>query len=127
MEKLVKKICVDTDVVISLLKGDKKTHEMIDKLEGYDLCITSVTFFELSLRKYNLDQIEYFASKVQIIEFDEESAREASFLHKELKRTGRLMEVRDIFIAAICISKYYDLATFNKKHFQNIKNLKLLI
>lgn len=127
MEKLVKKICLDTDVAISILRGEEKSENFKEQIEQNQAFISSVTFFELLMPGKDEDKVEYFVNKFEILDFNEHSAREASFIYRELKRKGRLIDFRDIFIAAICISENCELATFNKKHFENIKNLKLLV
>ena len=82
--------------------------------------------FELLLREKNLEDIENFMSKVKILNFDELASRKASAIYKGLKRKGKVVDYRDLFIASICIVNHCKLATFNKKHFEHIDGLELI-
>lgn len=88
--------------------------------------MSAIVQFELLLREKNLENIENFMSKVRILDFDELASRKASAIYKELKRKGKMVDFRDLFIAATCIVNNCKLATFNKKHFENIKELILV-
>ena len=118
------KICLDTDVCIEIVKGNKNLNHFFetDNLPY----VSTITVFELLLRKTNLDKIDFLLSKVNILNFDEVSAKKASYIYKELEKFGELIEFRDIFIASISIINNCTLATLNKKHFSRIKGLKLL-
>ena len=56
----------------------------------------------------------------------EPKAEKVSDIKKELKSKGNIIEIRDIFIASTAINNNCILATFNKKHFSKINELKLL-
>lgn len=120
------KVCLDTDAVIAIFNNEERAAALIDKIKDCKVFITTITLFEMLLRETNIDQIETFRSKVEVLGFDEPAAREASLISKNLKKLGRLMDFRDIFIAAICLINDCSLATFNRKHFDSIKYLNLL-
>jgi tRNA(fMet)-specific endonuclease VapC len=120
------KVCLDTDVVIAMLNNEERAKEIINQIEDDTVFITTITFFELLLRKTNLQAIEIFRNKVYILDFDEEAARKASTIFKELQKKGRTTDIRDVFIAATCITHKCRLGTFNKKHFDQIKELHLV-
>lgn len=118
------KICLDTDVCIEILKGNNNFNHLLEKDEIP--FITSITIFELLLRKTNLDKLDILFSKVNFLDFDYLSAKNASNVYKELEEAGTILDYRDVFIAAICVINNCKLATLNKKHFSRIKNLKLI-
>lgn len=120
------KICLDTDIAIGIINGDKRLEKLMQKLPDYDVCITSITVFELLLRETNLDVAKRFINDLEIIQFKEREAIKASSMFKELKKKGSLIDIRDIFIAACCIVDNSSLVTFNKKHFERIKELRLI-
>ena len=124
MEALGKNVCVDTSTIIEFIKGrDKK---LIGALEdGRKICTTSICAFELRLRKTNIEVVEHFLGRVSVLPFDDLSAKIASNMTKSLKESGRTIELRDLFIAAICIRNNFGLLTENRKHFQQIKELRL--
>ena len=56
---------------------------------------------------------------------NESVAIKAAQLYHRLKRENKLIDFRDIFIAATCIANNLPLATLNQKHFQRIEDLEL--
>jgi len=120
------KVCLDTDTVIALLNDEERAENLTDKIAQSTVSITTITLFELLLRKTNLQAIETLRNKVYVLDFDEESARKASLIFKELQSKGRITDIRDVFIAAICLINKCTLATFNKKHFEHIEEIVLL-
>lgn len=120
------KVCLDTDVVIAILNNEDRAVQLINKIEQSAIFITTITLFELLLRKTNLQVIETFREKVYVLEFDEDSARKASVIFKELESKGKIIDIRDIFIAAISLVNGCSLATFNKKHFEHINQIILV-
>ena len=120
------KICLDTDTVIAILNNEERAKNIPDKIAQDTVYITTVTLFELLLRKTNLEAIDSFRNKVYVLDFDEDSARIASAIFKKLQSKGRTTDIRDVFIASICLTNKCILATFNKKHFEHIEGIILL-
>ncbi len=120
------KICLDTDMCIEILKDTEKGIDLLNSVDNSEVFITAVSVFELFLRETNLHAIEKLLLKTSILDFSELCARKASEISKEQKRIGRLIEIRDLFIASTAIINNCTLATLNKKHFENIKELELL-
>lgn len=123
---MAEKVCLDTDVCISIIKGINKTDKISDLIGDGKLFASSVTIFELYLRRENLEEVADFLNGIFVLDFNEDCAKKASNIEKELKAKGITIEIRDIFIASTAIINNCTLATFNKKHFSNINNLKLL-
>lgn len=120
------KICLDSDVSVEILKSTEKGKILINEINEYEVFISSISIFELFQRETNLYSIEKLLFKINILDFNELSARKASEIIEDLKRKGKMIDIRDLFIASIAISNNCTLATLNKKHFENIKELKLL-
>ena len=120
------KVCLDTDVVIAILNNEERAVKAVEKIGNGNVFITTITLFELLLRKTNLQAIEIFRNKVYVLDFNEEAARKASDIFKELQNKGRMTDIRDVFIASICIANGGSLSTFNKKHFEHIKEISLI-
>ena len=121
-----RKVCLDTDAAIDIISGDEKVDRLVAMLPGCEACISSVTAFELLLRATNVDIAKRFINTSEILPFGCRDAIKASAIFKELKKKGQMIDFRDVFIAASCIVNDCSLATFNKKHFERIKELKLL-
>ena len=122
---MAEKICLDTDVCISMIKGDQKSVKLSDLIGSGKLFVTSITVFELNLRSSNLQEIQSFLEGILVLGFEEECAIKASNIYKELRSSGNILDFRDIFLAAIVIINNCSLITFNAKHFSRIKNLSL--
>lgn len=119
------KVCLDTDICVGIINGDKRLENLIKKLHNYDVLLTAITVFELLLRETKLPIAKRFINEARIIPFKSLEAIKSSYIFKDLKKRGLLVDIRDIFIAASCISNNCSLITFNKKHFERIKELKL--
>ena len=120
------KICLDTDFVIALIKDPKLEENFSTRYQSSKVYITTINIFELFLRLTNLDEIYNFLDKVNVLSFDKKSSVLASEIYKNLKANGNLIDYRDIFIASAAIANNCILATLNTKHFERIKDLKLL-
>ncbi len=118
------KILLDTSTCIDILKGLRK--DILEFIEDKETFITTITIFELLNRERNFDIAERFVNRLNILNFDESSARLSSEIFKDLKKRGMLIDYRDIFIASICIINNCDLITLNLKDFRKIKDLKLI-
>ena len=109
-----------------MIKGNSALKSKLEPYIGLPNFISSVSVFELFLRKTNIKEVEDFIAGIEIIPVDGRTAKKASELSKEMQRLGFTIDFKDLFIASTCILNNVSLATFNKKHFQNIKELRLL-
>ena len=123
---MAEEICLDTDVSIAILRNEPRAEKLIDFIGTRQVCTTSISVFELMLRTNNLEQVTKFLEGMEIFVFDNEAAIRASEISKQLKKRGKTLEFRDIFIASIAITKNFKLATFNAKDFAKIYGLSVL-
>jgi len=63
---------------------------------------------------------------LDIISFDARQAKEAAKIYQVLKKSNKLIEFRDIFIASCAIIQNIPIATFNIDHFERIEDIKIL-
>jgi len=91
------------------------------------LAVSSVVVYELLKGDKSESDIFWnsFFSKVQVLDFDYPTAQEASAIYHQLKTEGKMIGIEDILIAASAIKYNIQLATANKKHFENMNSLKL--
>ncbi len=126
-EKFRGKLCIDTSAAIVLINKKNMPAGLIDFYEGDIPCVISaVTMFELLMRKTNIVPVERFLFRVQVLPFNDKAARKASQIQKELVNKGKIVDYRDIFIAATAIENGCDLITLNRKDFENIEGLKVV-
>lgn len=121
-----KRLCLDTDVCIEILKNSERIKKLFETESGSQIFVSTITIFELLLRKTNLNVVEDFLNLVNKLPVDENVARLASILFKDLKDKNTTIEIRDLFIAACTIANDCYLATFNKKDFSKIKGIRLI-
>jgi len=124
--------CLDTNIIIDFLRGRIEALKKMKELENEPLSTTTINIFELlygakiSVRKEdNVKEVKRFLSNLEIFSFDEKSAEECSNILEYLKKSGKMVGIRDLFIGGICISNNLELITNNIKHFTNIKKLKV--
>ncbi len=124
-------IIIDTSILIDFLRSKNKNQSVLWLLKENYFCYTSsITVFELycgAKTDIHLRDLEKLFRWINILSFDEETAKLSSQIYKELKAKNQLIEYRDIFIASIAVKFKYSLATLNTKHFNRIPNLSLLL
>ena len=125
--------CLDTDIIIEYFKGNAAIKSHIDKLDKSSLNITPLTLCELYRGAFlsqnfekNVVAINKLLAWVNILDFDTFSCELYGKIYAELKKSGNIIQDSDMMIAAICKTNNKILITRNKKHFENIKDLKLV-
>ena len=123
--------CLDTDILIGLLKGDKDAVDAIRKLqhEGASLKTTAMNAYELfkgaqvsSRQKENLGSVKEILSRIPVLLLSLEPCEEASRIYEELRREGHTIGDFDVLIASISIVNGESLVT-RDRHFQFIREL----
>jgi tRNA(fMet)-specific endonuclease VapC len=124
-----KNLVIDTGILIEFLRAqDKSNTTFYQLIEKSKLCISSVTLYELlmgatdDLKKEEVNKI---ISNLIILPFDADASKVASEIYHKLRKSNKMIEFRDIFIATTCIIHKLPLKTLNKKHFERITSLKL--
>jgi len=129
------RICLDTDVIVELLRGREPVVTRLKELEGgrARFSTTSVNVFELyygcwrSRRvERNLEAVRKFLERLEILDFTEEAAREAGNTLAKLEAKGSTMDLRDLFIGCIALVSGCALLTENVEHFQRVEGLRIL-
>lgn len=131
----LKEICVDTDVLIDFLRNkDPGSRTFEDWRNRATVGITAVSAFELLERarqsvnrERRLEEVHSLIQQQQfVLPLDASSADKASEISAELRSSGKVIEIRDLFNASICVSKMIPLLTRNKRHYERVPNLKLI-
>ena len=108
---------------------------LIRELEAKaELAATTVNAFEVYYGAYrsrmvqrNLVSVKGFLSTVEVLAFDEGVAELAGQVLAELESEGRGVDVRDLFIGCIAVSKGFTVVTHNKEHFMRIPKLHVVL
>lgn len=126
-----KVVLLDTSVLIDYYrKKDKRKTLLFDLTQTYQiLAVSAVTHFEIYVGAPH-EQISFwnsFFQEVTVLPFNSETSVIAANIDKELKRKRKQIDIPDLFIAATAISNNLSCATLNKKHFDRIENLHLIL
>ncbi len=124
------RVLIDTSIIISFLRSNQKTETKFwELINNYDCYISVITLFELYAgattdnKKSDLDRLIGF---LKVVDFTNDMALKASKIYRNLKQQNKLVEFRDLFIAASAIQVHIPLSTTNKKHFQRIDDIVIL-
>ena len=125
--------CFDSDVIIAHFRGDISIKEDLIHLSTEELFVTPITLCELyrgAFLSNNAEKnkllVEKLLERVNILNFDLPACEIFGRVYKLLKQSGKLAQDSDLMTASICISNNVTLVTRNKKHFENIKNLRVV-
>ena len=126
-------VCLDTNVLIELLRNDKNTVSLIKNLEkSNNMTTTVINNFELWKGFYKAKSIKdekaimEVLNIISLLEFDEKASKKAAEIFEYLRSKGKIVDALDIMIASIVITNGESLLTFNKKHFEHIPGIKLI-
>jgi len=130
----VERIVLDTDTAIDLLRGTENTVNTIKKLEKDNiLATTDITAFELYygayLSKRNKENVlatKQLLKKLVLLSTSHDSMENAGLIMANLKEKGEILDVKDVLIAAICLTNQCKILTKNKRHFQRIHGKLIL-
>lgn len=125
---------LDTDILVSLLKGAPDAVGKIRALQesGTRISTTTITAYELlkgacisSKPAENLAKVLESLSNLRVLQLSLGATEEASRIYKELRDKGRLIGEFDVLIAGIV--KFYDEPLVTRdEHFKAIRGLKLI-
>lgn len=127
------KICIDSDVLVNFLRNDEHAAAFIlNNDENYELVTTDINAFELYYGAYlsdksneNIKQVEQLLNRLTVLPFSTYIAKKSGELLAELKKEGKTIDFRDLFIGTAALVYGCTLKTDNVKHFKKIKGLVL--
>ena len=124
-------ILLDTNVVIAFFNGSKavleRVHSEIDRIALSTLVVAELDYGAKASQKAedNLEKLHRFVDIVRVVPFDLECAKIFGTIKSKLRKMGRPTGEVDALIAATAMSNKAVLVTGNRKHFENIKGLKV--
>lgn len=117
---------LDSDILIWILRGQKKTLELLDSLDG-PFYISTISRAEVLAGAFTKEKpkIKKLLDSMINVPVDVKIAdRAGEFLRKYGKR-GRELELEDMLIAASCVENNLTLLTYNLSHYRPVKELRL--
>jgi tRNA(fMet)-specific endonuclease VapC len=128
------RVLIDTDILSYYFRGDKIAVQNFNNyLQNFDFIeISLITYYEIVsglMAKDSIRQLDVFYEFIEgnlIIPMTENSSKISSELYSFLRKTGKVIDGIDLFIAGIAIENEMVLVTNNEKHFGRIPNFKIL-
>jgi len=122
-------VVVDTSIFIEYLRASDKKNTYLYKIPNNSIIyISAVTLYELLMGATNEQKrkdVHLLTEDVIVLPFDQEVSLKASEIYHELRSTNKMIEFRDIFIAATCLVYNLSILTTNISHFQRIQGLEI--
>lgn len=122
-------ILIDKDIVIEYLRNrNKSATTLIKTMREHDVYLSSITEFELYLgakTERHRKDLEMLFDEIDVLSFDFGCGEIAAGIWRDIQSRHQSVEIKDVFIASVAINNDVWLQTFNRKHFQGIKSLRL--
>lgn len=128
-------IILDADVIIS---GEKNVFDLQGWLESRaedQFEVAAITIAELwhgverasaARRPRRLKYLEAVAAALPIIAYTEETAYYHARIWSDLEDAGKIIGAYDLIVAATALQRGRTLATFNRRHFSQVKGLAVI-
>ena len=121
--------CVDTNIIIDILRGDSKVAEKINvkTSEGDGFFVTPVSLCELFRGAYGHAKSEEKVLSAEsiieifnVLDFSIDSCKIFGQFYAKLSRSGKVTNEFDLMIASIVKANNLILITRDKKHFEGL-------
>ncbi len=119
--------CIDTNIIVNFLRGDKSTINKFREINNNDIFITPLTLCELfrgaffsSSPEIKVGLIKDLTDSFNLLEFGEKVCIEYGKEYAKLSKIGKITENIDIMIGCFAKVNNLILVTRNKKHFENL-------
>ena len=135
MENKDLRVCIDTNVLIDLLRNIDYASDSFEKLESTnaELATTAINSFELYYGAYktqkkekNIQSVKELLDRLNIIKSDMEVSEKAGEIAVKLEKKGQPIGFRDIIIGCAALINDYTMFTRNIEHFKRIPYLKIM-
>jgi len=126
-------VCLDTDLLVALLRGEDSAAKAIEDFEsaGKPLRMTAITEYELfkgahlsSRREENLQRLRRLFDGTQVLRLTDEACGEAARIYSRLESKGKMINEFDVLIAGIVIASEETLVS-RDEHFDVVEGLSL--
>lgn len=125
------KYMLDTNMVIYVIK--RRPEDLLDTFNTHagQMCISSITLAELihgveksTLPDRNRRNVEDFASRLDVLNYDDSAAAHYGDIRADLERKGTIIGVNDLHIAGHARSQGLILVTNNTNEFERVEGLR---
>lgn len=123
---------LDTNIVIYTIKNKPQAVKEAFVAHYGQMCISTVTLMELiygaeksAAPGRNLKEVEGFAARLDVLDYDSNAAAHSGELRAELARAGQPIGPYDQLIAGHARSRGLILVTNNEKEFARVPGLRI--
>ena len=125
------KYMLDTNIVIYVIKRRPMEALATFNRHAGQMCISTITLAELmhdaeksTQPEHNLDRVEDFVSRLEVLVYDHKAATHYGQIRAELERKGTPIGVNDLHIAGHARSEGLILVTNNLREFERVEGLR---
>ncbi|TLD70102.1 type II toxin-antitoxin system VapC family toxin [Phragmitibacter flavus] len=131
----MKRLLLDTNVCIDLLRGHKLVTTHFRAHKPAELVLSTITEFELyqgaerAGPDYQVEEgrkVALLLSHLEILPFDSRCAKEAATINAKLLNAGMPISLPDVFIASLALVLKLSLVTNNVRDFSRIQGLQII-
>jgi len=128
-------IILDADVIIRGEKGTFDLKKWVASLSNERFEVAAITVAELwhgverATEKHRATQEHYLRAVLEplpIIPYTEQTAYEHARVWAELEVSGKRIGFYDLIVAATALERGSQVATFNRRHFAQIRGLRIV-
>ena len=123
--------CLDTDIIISIFRGDSDLKKKLSAINIDEVAFSIITLCELFRGAYksrdkdrNLFLIYDALRNYRLLSLGIKSAELSGADFNKLEKKGSQTQMFDLLIASIAKENNAIIITRNKKHFENIPDIK---
>ncbi len=129
-------IILDADVIVNGERGAFDLHGWVASRPDEQFEIAAITVAELwhgverasqPHRGRRQSYLEAILEALPIIPYTEQTAYEHAHIWAELESSGKMIGFYDVIVAATALERRSSLATFNLRHFSEVKGLTLIV
>ena len=127
------KFMLDTNIIA--YAKNNRPESVLQRLTQYkpeDMCVSAITMAELEFGVYNSSRPDQnrlalllFLSRIAVVPFDADAAREYGSIRADLTKKGTPIGANDLLIAAHARSLGLTLVTNNTREFERVENLRV--
>jgi len=129
-------IILDADVIISGEKGIFDLSAWVASMPDENFEVAAITIAELwhgvtrASRPHKAKREQYLqtiVASLPILPYTEQTAHEHARIWGELEASGTMIGFYDVIVAATALERGSTVATFNRRHFSQVKGLTVIV
>lgn len=117
---------LDSSTIIEIAHDSERGRKAVNIVGGERVYITALSVNEVLLSEKETPKMEEFIKNAYVFSFDKEAAKISVQIEKDLKKSGKMINKSDIFIAAICMQTNSTLVACDSD-FKKVANLKCTV